>query len=149
MSLVEAYILRIVRSSFLVALGVLTAVIWVTQALKEFDLLTTKGQSLVVFLGVTALGIPALVMVIAPIALFMAVLYALNKLNGDSELIVMSAAYRQASAARRLRTEWLCLSGSRREPRTLCLRLPEFDVERRLPPVVLDALKAALDEEQR
>ena len=33
MSLVEAYILRIVRSSFLVALGVLTAVIWVTQAL--------------------------------------------------------------------------------------------------------------------
>ena len=31
-------------------------------------------------------------MVIAPIALFIAVLYALNKLNGDSELIVMSAA---------------------------------------------------------
>ena len=43
MSLVETYIFRIVRSSFLVALGVLTAVIWVTQALKEFDLLTTKG----------------------------------------------------------------------------------------------------------
>ncbi len=92
MSLVETYIFRILRSSFLVALGVLTAVIWVTQALKEFDLLTTKGQSLLVFLGVTALGIPALVMVIAPIALFIAVLYALNKLNGDSELIVMSAA---------------------------------------------------------
>ena len=92
MSLVQAYIFRMVRSSFLVALGVLTAVIWVTQALKEFDLLTTKGQSVLVFLGVTALGIPALVTVIAPIALFLAVLYALNKLNGDSELIVMSAA---------------------------------------------------------
>lgn len=92
MSLVQAYIFRMVRSSFLVALGVLTAVIWVTQALKEFDLLTTKGQSLLVFLGVTALGIPALITVIAPIALFLAVLYALNKLNGDSELIVMSAA---------------------------------------------------------
>ncbi len=92
MSLVEAYIFRIVRSSFLVALGVLTAVIWITQALKEFDLLTTKGQTLLVFLGVTALGLPALVMVIAPIALFIAVLYTLNKLNGDSELIVMSAA---------------------------------------------------------
>ena len=48
MSLVETYIFRVVRSSFLVALGVLTAVIWLTQALKEFDLLTTKGQSLVV-----------------------------------------------------------------------------------------------------
>ena len=92
MSLVEAYIFRIVRSSFLVALGVLTAVIWITQALKEFDLLTTKGQSLVVFFGVTVLGVPALVTVIAPVALFIAVLYTLNKLNGDSELIVMSAA---------------------------------------------------------
>lgn len=92
MSLVEAYILRIVRSAFLVSLCVLTAVIWITQALREFDLLTTKGQSVIVFLGVTALGIPSLVMVIAPVALFIAVLYALNKLNGDSELIVMSAA---------------------------------------------------------
>ena len=92
MKLVEAYVYRIVRSAFLVSLGVLTAVIWITQALREFDLLTTKGQSLLVFLGVTALTIPSLVMVIAPIALFIAVLYALNKLNGDSELIVMSAA---------------------------------------------------------
>ncbi len=92
MKLVEAYVFRILRSSFLVSLGVLTAVIWITQALREFDLLTTKGQSLVVFLGVTALGIPSLIMVIAPIALFIAVLYTLNKLNSDSELIVMSAA---------------------------------------------------------
>ena len=92
MKLVEAYIFRISRTAFLVSLGVLTSVIWMTQALREVDLLTTKGQSLVMFFGVTALSIPALVMVIAPIALFMAVLYALNKLNGDSELIVMSAA---------------------------------------------------------
>ena len=92
MKLVEAYIFRISRSAFLVSLGVLTSVIWMTQALREFDLLTTKGQSLLTFLGVTALSIPALVMVIAPIALFIAVLYALNKLNGDSELVVMSAA---------------------------------------------------------
>ena len=92
MTLVEAYVFRITRSAFLVSLGVLTAVIWITQALREFDLLTTKGQSLVMFLGVTALSIPSLVMVIAPIALFIAVIYALNKLNGDSELIVMSAA---------------------------------------------------------
>jgi lipopolysaccharide export system permease protein len=76
----------------LASLGVLTAVIWTTQALKDFDLLTTKGQSLVTFLAVTALGIPSLVMIIAPVALFIAVLYSLNKLNSDSELIVMSAA---------------------------------------------------------
>jgi len=44
------------------------------------------------FFTVTLLSLPALVTVIAPVAVFVATLYALNKLNGDSELIVMSAA---------------------------------------------------------
>ena len=92
LNLVERYILRNAAVTFLAALVVLTAVIWLTQALREFDLLTMKGQSLLVFLGVTGLAIPSLVMVIAPIALFIAVLYTLNRLNGDSELIVLNAA---------------------------------------------------------
>ena len=92
MNLVETYVYRTTRTAFLAALGVLTAVIWITQALRQFDLLTTKGQSLITFLAVTALGIPALIAIIAPVALFIAILYALNKLNSDSELIVMSAA---------------------------------------------------------
>ena len=92
MKLVENYVFRTARTAFLASLGVLTAVIWITQALREFDLLTTKGQSLLTFLGVTALGIPSLVAIIAPVALFIAILYSLNKLNSDSELIVMSAA---------------------------------------------------------
>ena len=78
--------------AFLGALGGLTGVIWVTQALKDFDLLTTKGQSLLIFFFATGLVIPSLVMIIAPIALFAAILFTLNKLNGDSELVVMSAA---------------------------------------------------------
>ncbi len=92
MTLVENYVFRTARTAFLASLGVLTAVIWVTQALREFDLLTTKGQSILTFLGVTMLTVPSLIAVIAPVALFIAVLYALNKLNSDSELIVMSAA---------------------------------------------------------
>jgi lipopolysaccharide export system permease protein len=67
-------------------------VIWVTQALRELDLITGKGQTLLVFLVVTGLSLPTLVAVTAPVALFIAVVYALNKLNGDSELVVMSAA---------------------------------------------------------
>ncbi len=92
MTLVETYVLRTARTSFLTGLGVLTAVIWITQALREFDLLTTKGQSFVTFMAVTALTIPSLIAIIAPVALFIAVLYALNRMNSDSELIVMSAA---------------------------------------------------------
>ncbi|WP_374547245.1 LPS export ABC transporter permease LptF [Rhodoblastus sp.] len=92
MPLIERYILKIAGSAFLVALGVLTAVIWLTQAMRDFDLMTTKGQSLIVFFHITGLIIPSLLMVISPIALFIAVLFALNKLNGDSELVVASSA---------------------------------------------------------
>jgi len=92
MKLIERYILKIAFNAFAACLIVLTGVIWITQALKEIDLLTGKGQTVLVFLTVTGLSIPALVTVISPVALFIAVIYTLNKLNGDSELIVMSAA---------------------------------------------------------
>lgn len=92
MILIERYVFKIAGSAFLVALGVLTAVIWLTQAMRDFDLMTTKGQSLIVFFHVTGLIIPSLLMVISPIALFIATLFALNRLNGDSELVVTASA---------------------------------------------------------
>ncbi|GGC69139.1 LPS export ABC transporter permease LptF [Chelatococcus reniformis] len=92
MSLIERYIFRNVFVSFAGCLLALTLVIWITEALKQMDLLTGKGQTIVVFFTVTALSLPALITVIAPVALFIGTTYALNKLNGDSELIVMSAA---------------------------------------------------------
>lgn len=78
--------------AFLTGLGLLTGVVWVAIALRQVDLMATKGQTLWIFLAVTGLTIPSLVMVIAPIAIFIAVLFTLNKLNGDSELVVMSAS---------------------------------------------------------
>ncbi len=92
MSIVERYILRGAFLAFLASLTVLTAIVWVSQALREVDLMTGKGQTILIFLSVTALTIPSLVSLIAPVALFAAVLYTLNKINGDSELVVMSAA---------------------------------------------------------
>lgn len=92
MTQIERYIFRIALGAFLACLIGLTGTIWVTQALRELDLITAKGQTLVIFLLVTGLSLPTLITVIAPVALFIAVVYALNRLNGDSELIVMSAA---------------------------------------------------------
>jgi lipopolysaccharide export system permease protein len=70
----------------------LTLLIWITQALREIDLMTNQGQAILVFIGMTGLLIPVLVLIIAPIALMVAVTYTLNKLNADSEMVVMSAA---------------------------------------------------------
>jgi lipopolysaccharide export system permease protein len=92
MSVVEGYIFRMSLVAFLAGLGALTGVIWVTQALRQVDLLTTKGQTLLIFLALTGLTLPSLVAIIAPIAIFVAVLYVLNRLNGDSELVVLSAS---------------------------------------------------------
>jgi lipopolysaccharide export system permease protein len=92
MGSINRYIFRTTFSAFLVVLVSLTAVIWVTQALHDFDLVTSQGQTILVFMGITGLIIPLLVLVIAPIALLIAVAHVLNKLSTDSEIIVMNAA---------------------------------------------------------
>lgn len=92
MSIFERYVFRTSLGAFLTGLGLLTGVVWLALALRQVDLMATKGQTLWIFLTVTGLIVPSLVMVIAPIALFIAVLFTLNKLNGDSELVVMSAS---------------------------------------------------------
>jgi len=92
MGSIGSYIFRTAMGAFLVVLISLTAVIWVTQALRDFDLMTSQGQTVLVFIGITGLIIPLLVLVIAPLALVVAVSHVLNKLGNDSEIIVMNAA---------------------------------------------------------
>ena len=101
MSRIERYVLSTAATAFLTGLVVLTGVIWITQALRQIDLLTSKGQTILIFLMMTGLALPSLIAVIAPVALFAGILYTLNKLNGDSELVVMAAA--GVSPARLLR----------------------------------------------
>jgi lipopolysaccharide export system permease protein len=89
---IERYLFRTATTTFLSGLVVLTGVVWVTQALRQIDLITSKGQTILIFLMMTGLALPSMVAIIAPVALFAGVLYTLNKLNGDSELVVMSAS---------------------------------------------------------
>src|SRR3954468_9959483 len=92
MGSIGRYIFRTTFGAFLVICASVTALMWITQALRDIDLMTNQGQSIFVFIGITSLLIPLLVMIIAPIALMIAVAYMLNKLSNDSELIVINAA---------------------------------------------------------
>jgi lipopolysaccharide export system permease protein len=92
MGRIDRYILMTAGGAFFAVLTVLTSMVWVTTAMRRFDLLTSQGQTVWVFFTVTALSLPALMVVIAPIALFLAIVYTLHKLNSDSELVAMSAA---------------------------------------------------------
>jgi lipopolysaccharide export system permease protein len=92
MGSIGRYMFRTTMGAFLITVVSLTIVIWFTQAMRDFDLITSQRQTLFVFIGITGLIIPLLVMMIAPIALVMAVAHVLNKLSSDSEIIVMNAA---------------------------------------------------------
>lgn len=92
MGSINRYIFRTTFGAFALVLISLTAVIWVTQALRDIDIMTSQGQTILVFIGITGLIVPLLVLVIAPIALLIATAHVLNKLSTDSEIIVMNAS---------------------------------------------------------
>lgn len=92
MGSIDRYIFRTTLASFALVLVSLTGVIWITQALRGIDLMTSQGQTILTFLGITGLIIPVLVLIIAPVALMIAISHTLNKLATDSEIIVMNAA---------------------------------------------------------
>jgi lipopolysaccharide export system permease protein len=92
MGSIGRYMFRTTMGAFIITLVSLTVVMWFTQAIREFDLITSQRQTVFVFVGITGLLIPLLVMMIAPISLVLAVAHVLNKLSSDSEIIVMNAA---------------------------------------------------------
>lgn len=92
MGSISRYIVRTTLGAFLLVLVSLTSVIWVTHILRDIDLVTNQGQTVLIFISITVLLVPALVLIIAPLAFMLAVAYSLNKLNADSEIIVMNAS---------------------------------------------------------
>ena len=91
MRLLGRYVFRQTAGALLLILISLTGVTWIAIALRQLELMTTQGQDVVRFLGMTTLAIPSLLAFIAPVALLISSIHVLNKLNGDSELIVMTA----------------------------------------------------------
>ncbi|WP_075217856.1 LptF/LptG family permease [Mongoliimonas terrestris] len=77
---------------FLAVLTTLTGIVWVTQALRRFDLVTAKGQAIVTYLGMTFLAVPFLTTVVAPFALVIAMVVVLSSMHSDSELVALTAA---------------------------------------------------------
>lgn len=69
----------------------LTGIIWLTQILRFIDFILNRGLGLSEFFYLTGLMLPALLLVILPIALGIAVIYTINRLTADSELIVLHA----------------------------------------------------------
>ena len=65
MGSISRYIFWRTFGAFLVVLGGLTAVIWVTQAVYDIDLMRSPGQAILIFFGITGRIIPLLSALIA------------------------------------------------------------------------------------
>ena len=92
MDLFGRYLFRQLAGSFLLILVTLTVILWLSSALSQLKLITAQGQSIVIMLKISTLALPSLLGIIAPLALLAACIFTLDRLNGDSEIIVMSAS---------------------------------------------------------
>ena len=70
----------------------LTSVIWLVASLKLLDLVINRGQSASTFLYLILLYLPTPLVIIMPIAFFFAALFTLQRLQAESELVVMASA---------------------------------------------------------
>jgi lipopolysaccharide export system permease protein len=87
----SVYVLQQMMGPVALFAFLLTGVVWLSQSLRLLDLVINRGQSAPTFVYLTMLLLPSLLVLILPIAYFAGTLYGLNKLNADSELVVMSA----------------------------------------------------------
>lgn len=92
MKLIERYIFMKIASAVTLIFVALGTMVWLSQALRQFDLVTANGQTIWTFLYVSLLLVPALVSIVLPVSLLIAVVYAMVTLNGDSELVVINAS---------------------------------------------------------
>jgi len=70
----------------------MTSVIWLVSILQYLDLVINRGQSAFTFLYLILLVLPTPLVIIMPIAFYFAALFTLNRLQSDSELVVMASA---------------------------------------------------------
>ena len=87
---------RLDRHLFLMQLGpfgffalALTGIIWLAQTLPLMEIIIDNGHSGVIFLEFATLILPNVLIVVLPIAVFVSTLFTVNRLFGESEMVVI------------------------------------------------------------
>lgn len=91
MTRLDRYVLSKLMALFGFFALVLVSVYWANRAVMMFDSLISDGQTAAVVLEFTALTLPYVIRIVLPVAAFAATIYAVNRLDQDSELVVMRA----------------------------------------------------------
>lgn len=89
MKQLEKYILKELSLTFLFILGTLIASLWVIQSLKFIGPFLKSSEGLLSFFYLILLTLPDLLIVIAPVGLFITTIILYNRFHSDRELPVM------------------------------------------------------------
>jgi lipopolysaccharide export system permease protein len=92
MNTVSAYVFRQALGPLLAILGALAAIAILTQGLNQLDIIITNRRAGLAFAWVVILALPQLLSLTLPMAVFIAVVYALNRMHSESEIAVLYGA---------------------------------------------------------
>ena len=92
MTIFERYVFRQAGGALLIILLSLSGIVWIALALRQLNVVTSQGQDVWMLVKMTTLALPNLMAIIAPFSLLIAAIHTLNRLNSDSELIVLTAS---------------------------------------------------------
>ncbi len=92
MNRIQTYIFFRVCRSVLIIVGGLALLAILAQGLSRTDIIVENRQSALTYFQIVALGAPQIMALLTPMAMFVAGVWALNRLHSDSEIIVANAA---------------------------------------------------------
>ena len=88
----DAYILYRLVSVFCFFSLVLSFIYWSNRSVRTLDLLLGDGKSIGIFINLTLLSLPNIILAILPVSGLISAIYLTNRLNADSELIALRSA---------------------------------------------------------
>lgn len=88
----QSYIFKnLVHATLMVTFG-LTGIVWLMQALKLVDFIVNQGIPMGMFLKLSLLLMPSLMMMVLPVALAVACIFWYHRLKTESELVILQSA---------------------------------------------------------
>lgn len=92
MNRIQTYVFIRVLRSVLIIVGGLVLLAILAQGLSRTDIIVENRQSALTYFQIVALGAPQIMALLTPMAMFVAGIWALNRLHRDSEIVVGHAA---------------------------------------------------------
>lgn len=92
MTKVQSYLFYEVLRAVAIIVGGLALLALLAQGLSRTDLILENRQSALTYFYIVMLGAPQIIALLTPLALFVAGVWALNRIHKDSEIVVAQAA---------------------------------------------------------